>query len=371
VGVHGAVGGAPPAIDWPEWHDDLPGNVLGCAHAFTAFAPMPWWAVLLLRFKLAVVKIRPTTDLRKHHFVYFGRWTILPRIHGTGKRGERYVLIETNYNGTFAEYLDTLALDLADNMTRIWGRCYECPRRMQPPSKFRRWGRRHELPAQHYFCAYPKATVKQIEMALVQEDGGSRADAEAAIREMPKLNPLRTLRELPERLLLPDRAFPVGAHKSVVREDPVSALTVLAPVVPEKLEELRRCLGSIEKEARSQDGNESPFEEVPGIHVARWVVVDQLVNEAISEHPLDAKPPMLLFGAVGDGKPRDFLARLCTKLPEDARRVWTEHCVGVDAARLDKYLHAHRLRGGLLYAGFRASTEVVEAALLDPQAGRV
>ena len=363
MAAHRTVGGVPPAPDWPEWHDDLDGNVLGRAHAFTAFAPMPWLAVLLLKLKLTVVKITPTTDLRKHHFVYFGRWTLLPRMRGTGRRGERYVLIETNYNGSFAEYLDTLSGDLAKNMLRIWGRCYECPPHMKPPSRFRRWGRRHELAAQHYYCAYPEATVKEIEAALIQADGRSRADARKALREMPKFNLLQRVSRSPERLLWPDRASPFGADRSVVRKGTVSAVTVLTPVLPDKLEALTRCLHRIDADARSPQSGGSPFEEVRSTHVARWVIVDQLVNEKRSGAPLRVDPPRLLFGAVGDGKPDEFLRRLCTELPQNARDIWGNHCRGADSTDLYRYLRRHRLRGGLLYAGYKARTDVIEAAL--------
>src|SRR5215510_10056054 len=101
-------------------------------------------------------------------------------------------------------------------------------------------------------------------------------------------------------------------------------MTVLAPVLKERLGELRESLDSIDTQARSPDGPGSPFAAVPGIHVARWVVVDQLVNEAVADHPLDADPPMLLFGAVGDGKPHDVLRRLSEELPEPGRKVWTK-----------------------------------------------
>jgi Dyp-type peroxidase family len=359
------VGGARATIEWPEWHDDLPGNVLGCAHAFTAFAPMPWWAALGLSFKFKFLRIFPRTELRRHHFVYFGRWTMLPWLPGTGKWQDRYLLIETNYNGSFSEYLDTLSVDLAANLKRIWGPCYECPPGMQPPSAFRRWARTHELPAQHYFCAYPEATVKQIEFALVAQATGSPEEAEKAIREVPRLSLLDRLRA-PGRLLRPDRASPAGAATGAVRDSPVSAVTYLTPVVPDMLEALRRRLAEIEEEARSPRGR-SPFERVEGIHVARWVVVDRLLNPKVSDRPLDLNPPMLLFGAVGDGEPGQFRDRLCEQLPGHARGIWTEHCVGADARSLPRYLHRHRLRDGLLFAGYRASTDTVKTALREWQ----
>jgi hypothetical protein len=148
-------------------------------------------------------------------------------------------------------------------------------------------------------------------------------------------------------------------------------VTVVTPIIPDRLEALRRCLHRIETEARSPGGKGSPFERVEGTHFARWVILDQLVNEKLSRAPLDADPPQLLFGAVGDGKPREFLQRLCEPregLPAYAREVWTKHCEAADATDLCGYLHKNRLRGGLLYGGYRATPEVIEAALADAEA---
>jgi hypothetical protein len=361
VAGHSAAGGAPAAIDWPEWEDDLPGNVLDCVRAFTAFAPMPWWAVLLLRLNLTGVKILPNTALRKHHFVYFGRWTLLPRLPGTGRKGDRYVLIETNFNGSFAEYLDTLAAVLFKNLKKIWGHCYGCPRDMQPPSEFRRWGRMHELAAVHYFCAYPEATVKQIEMALIRQSGGSPEEALRAIRVMPRMNLLQRLRGAVGRLRRPYQVEPVGAHPGVKRDGAVvSAVSVLTPVEPEKLDALREHLAQLEANAF----------DVGGTHVARLVVVDHLVNEKVSPEPLPVEPPLLLFGAVGDGEPRQYVDRLCDALSPEVRRVWTDHCSGTGESSLAGYLWDNRLRDGLLYGGYKASVADVRAALAEyPEPG--
>jgi hypothetical protein len=353
---HTAPGGAPAAIDWPEWEDDLPGNVRDCVRAFTAFAPMSWFAVLLLRLNLTGVKILPNTALRKHHFVYFGRWTLLPPLSGTGRKGDRYVLIETNFNGSFAEYLDTLAAVLFKNLKKIWGRCYGCPPEMQPPSKFRRWGRMHELAAAHYFCAYPEATVKQIEMALVRQRGGTPEEALRAIREMPHLNLLQRVRGALARLRRPYEVEPVGAHPGVKRENAVvSAVSALTPVRPDKLEALRRHIAGL---------GESAF-DVAGTHVARLVVVDQLLNEKVSDALFRLHPPMLLFGAIGDGKPDEYLDGFCAALSPEARRVWTDHCSGADGSPLAGYLWDNRLRDGLLYGGYKASVAEVRAALAE------
>jgi Dyp-type peroxidase family len=368
-----AVGGAPATIDWPEWQDDLPGNVLGQAHALTAFAPMPWWQAVLLKLKLTLLKVWPNLALPRHHFVYFGRWTILRRPPGTGKRGDCYVLIETNYNGSFAEYIDTIATDLQKYMVQIWGPCYGCPPHIHPPGAFRQYARRHELPAQHYFSAYPDATVKEIEAALkvvgdlpapdprsAGEEGhtrlvAARAEAQMAVRERQKMTWRRRLRAI-LAIIWPDRA------------SPVSAVTTLTPILPGQLEPLKGYLADLDRDVR-ENRIESPFKNVEGTHFARWVVVDQLQNEGRSEAPLDLHPPGLLFGAIGDGKPGAYLDRLCAGISDRGRDVWVKHCEGLhgprgaDASALKRYLNDSRLRGGLLDQGYEADVRKVKEAL--------
>lgn len=356
MAAHRAAGDESAAIEWPEWHADLPWNELDTAHAFTAFAPMSvlkaWW----LKWKFIALKIAPRTELRRHHFVYFGRWTV-PRLPGTKMWGDRHVLIETNFNGSFAEYLDTLSIDLRDNLKRIWGPCHGCPPSMWPPAEWRDWARRHELPAQHYYCAYPEATVKQIDIELIAERLKSRSQAQQAIRMPPKVTLRDWLRSL-RGLVHPTQAAPVGVHRGQARKCTVSAVTSLTPVLPERKDDLRKHLAEIEARARGGEG--SPFQGVKGTHCARWVIVDYLMKDE-KDGPVrtDLDPPLLLFGVIGDGTPREYLAELARSIGEAGRRVWTDYCEGGDDDPLDQYLYRHRLKGGLLFAGYRASVEDV------------
>jgi hypothetical protein len=365
------------AAGWVEWHEDLRGNRLDRVHALTALTPMPWFEVLGLRFKFTLTKVFPNPaigDLRKHKFVHFGRWTFVRPPRGTGNLGDRYVLIETNYNGSFAEYLDIIATDLRPHMNRIWGGCYGCPEDMQPTTAFRQWARDHEAPAQHYFCPYPDATVKEIEVALALrrevEQLAKRADHRGGEedREVKKL-----VAELDKLLVWLERTAlsesMIGWRERIVnavrtlrwpdRFGDVSALTVLTPISHGRLEALENHLARL---------GPSPFAQVPGTHFARWTVVKHLRNEGKEPASRDLHPPMLLFGAAVDGTPDRYLDVLCAQLPAAGCAVWTDHCEGLDHSgaldrpALKRYLKSKRVHGGLFYAGYQASaTEVVEA----------
>jgi hypothetical protein len=378
VAAERAFGRVPATAGWVEWHDDLPGNRLDRVHALTALTPMPWWEVLYLKVKFTKTKVWPNPEirnLREHEFVHFGRWTFVRPPRGTGKLGDRYVLIETNYNGSFAEYLDTIATDLKKHMNKIWGGCYGCPENMQPTTEFRRWARDHEAPAQHYFCPYPDATVKEIEVALALrrdlEELVKGADERGGDRAVEKLaGEIDRLLVRLERTTAPESKIGWGRRIANAlralwwpdRFGRVSALTIRTPISPSRLEALENHLARL---------GPSPFSQVPGTHFARWVVVKQLRNEGNrfrSSNPLDAHPPMLLFGAAVDGTPDRYLDVLCAQLPAEGCAVWTDHCEGLDQSgaldriALKRYLKSKRVRGGLFYAGYEASaTEVVEA----------
>jgi hypothetical protein len=378
VAAERAFGRVPATAGWVEWQDDLPGNRLDRVHALTALTPMPWWQVLFLKAKFTKTKVWPNPeihDLRKHEFVHFGRWTFVRPPRGTGKLGDRYVLIETNYNGSFAEYLDTIATDLKQHMDKIWGGCYGCPKNLQPTTEFRRWARDHEAPAQHYFCPYPDATVKEIEVALALrrdlEELARGADQHVGDRAVEKLaDEIDRLLVRLERTTAPESKIGWGerianALRALFWPDRfgrVSALTIRTPISPARLEALENHLARL---------GPSPFSQVPGTHFARWAVVEQLRNEGKrfrSSNPLDVHPPMLLFGAAVDGTPDRYLDVLCAQLPAEGCAVWTDHCEGLDQpgaldrTALKRYLKSKRVRGGLFYAGYEASaTEVVEA----------
>jgi hypothetical protein len=76
-----------------------------------------------------------------------------------------YLLFESNFNGRWDEYIDAFAYVLGRRMSMIWGGAYGFPG-PRPAEPFKRYIRDHELPASHFYSAYPEATATTVQAAL-------------------------------------------------------------------------------------------------------------------------------------------------------------------------------------------------------------
>jgi hypothetical protein len=129
--------------------------------------------------------------LERLSFIYFARWTLLrepaadaePSLGppnfgasrpgetsgGFGLRGRRrtrtYLLFESNFTGRWDQYIDAFAYVLGSRMSLIWGGAYGFPG-PRPAEPFKRYIRRNELPAAHFYSSYPEATTTTILHAL-------------------------------------------------------------------------------------------------------------------------------------------------------------------------------------------------------------
>jgi hypothetical protein len=136
------------------------------------------------------------------------------------------------------------------------------------------------------------------------------------------------------------------------------AVTLMTPIEPERVEDLRALLASFGV------GPESPLAGVPHVHFARWVVVDQLKTawEGAPRVPPRLTSPYLLFtadvtapeGAAAE-LPESFYRDLAGRMPDAADAVWS-HCLGYpgteDGDAFLKYLAASQLDASLYFAAF-------------------
>ena len=99
------------------------------------------------------------------------------------------------------------------------------------------------------------------------------------------------------------------------------ALTVLTPIIDGHEAELTAHLEGLE------EGDASPLARVPGTHIARWVVMDQVDLQGAGQRRHDALPPRLLFSSNFDGELDAYLEGLRTGMAEDADAIWG-HCRG-------------------------------------------
>jgi hypothetical protein len=135
---------------------------------------MRHWAVLLLTglFRLRRALGSPKR-LSRLSFIHFARWSFVKQIdEGTGapqRLAPIYLYFESNFNGTFEQYIDAFSYYLTRNMWMIWGGAYGFPG-PKPATRFRAYIRRHDYPAGHYYSAYPEATTTEITAALAVRD---------------------------------------------------------------------------------------------------------------------------------------------------------------------------------------------------------
>lgn len=132
------------------------------------------------------------------------------------------------------------------------------------------------------------------------------------------------------------------------------ALTVLTPIVEGRESSLARCLEAL------NDGRESPLARIPGTHLARWVIIGDVVYEGAHQRRADhLAHGRLLFTSNFDGAPGPYLERLRAGIGDVADVVWG-HCVGypghANAHAFASYLSAHQVDCSLFYAAYSGHT---------------
>jgi hypothetical protein len=132
------------------------------------------------------------------------------------------------------------------------------------------------------------------------------------------------------------------------------ALTVLTPILDGHVQELTEHLDGL------PEGAGSPLARVPGTHLARWVVIDQLKYQGHGQRHRDRlDAPRLLFTSNFDGALEPYLDALRTGLGQDADAVWG-HCRGYpghqDRAGFARWMRAHEIEAALFFAAYGTHT---------------
>jgi hypothetical protein len=137
----------------------------------------PWGRVWLrlLFFLARHVDAVFMRSIRKLAFIHFARWTILPRDlppQAPGRERQRlrhhYLLFESNFNGEWAEYLDSFAFAIPNRLRAVWNSTYGFPG-PRPTEPFKASIRANDFGVDYYYCAYPDASMSMILAALELE----------------------------------------------------------------------------------------------------------------------------------------------------------------------------------------------------------
>jgi hypothetical protein len=358
------------------------------------FSPVrPWhrWpgGVLWLRLVFMLARTLPADDRKvaELSFIHFLQFAIIRRIPDLGQPRERLrqplLMFESNYNGSFGQYIDAFSSSLTRRMKIFWNSSYGFPG-PQPVTPFKSYIRDNEYPVAHYYSAYHRASTTMITSALAlskrlqefvlraatlapetfaaeyrrflthMEDADARGPVTSRVSRLAVAwSAVRALVARPPRLGGGSRS-----GRSYV-------ITLLTPIMPGSEAALREHL-----EGLSSD--ESPLAKLPYVHVGRWVVIDQLKMgwEGAPSRPSRLKSQYLLFTAsitvpaeaevsreerYIQRLPESFLHELRARIPEEVDAIW-KHCRGYPGTsnpeHFVRYLADARLESSLVYTGY-------------------
>ena len=150
----------------------------------------------------------------------------------------------------------------------------------------------------------------------------------------------------------------------------VYGLTILSPIIdddkatPSHDLQIRKYLATL------PTGPESPFARAPGTHLARLVVIDDVIfvgSPAIEEH-LQSK--YLVFESNCDGDLDTYLGGLAKAVPEHFDAIWS-HCIGYPGAANPRafidYMKACQLETTLYFAAVNDKSVPVTLRALQTQ----
>jgi len=149
-------------------------NIRGKAYAMNVITPQRRWKSLILNAAFKLLTIRFTqNDLRDLSFIHFARWTIIPA-NGfprfpNQQRFDRtrfdYLLFESNFNGSWNEYVDAFNAALAFKLNLVWYWSENFPGSV-PLSPFKAYIERNQKYNDYYYMAYPGSTVSDVKNAI-------------------------------------------------------------------------------------------------------------------------------------------------------------------------------------------------------------
>jgi hypothetical protein len=122
---------------------------------------------------------------------------------------------------------------------------------------------------------------------------------------------------------------------------PQNPLTIISPVIPEKLEELRGLLESIQY-PELQTNTVLPFTQLSTVHFARFVIL---------ERTDDQFPLQLAFSLNFDGDEKSLMQELIKVAGPGLKKIYS-CCAGFDG-NLEKYWLSHKVKVPAFYNGHR------------------
>ena len=141
-------------------------NVEGRATAITVLTPYKWTGRLVLPIVFWIGRnvTRTLRKLQMLSFIHYARWVIVKEFPVGEKLHYPYLLFESNFNGSWDQYIDAFSEVVPTRMKGIWGTSFGFPGPI-PVEPFKDYIRANEYVANHLYNAYPRATTTEITSA--------------------------------------------------------------------------------------------------------------------------------------------------------------------------------------------------------------
>jgi hypothetical protein len=300
-------------------------------------------------------------------FIQSARWALITRLpsNGPDQAPERlrydYLLFESNFNGPLDAYIEAFSEVVPDRMRKVWNTSFGFPQ-PKPVRRFLRYIIENDFRADHFYSAYPDASNTEILTAL-RSHHLVRALVARARDSGPSRFRSDYVNTLTEAQRRPEPLRPTVLPRGDVCGNKY-AFTAFTPVRPHDVPKLRERLNNLDGTAVS------PFASVPGLHFARWVVIDDVFYQGPPQRRDSWRNAYLLTTTTTDGVTHPLDA-LHSKIGDEADDIWG-FCIGYpgrdDAAAFVRYFQRNQIRTNRFFCGYPDATLEDLRAALDVQA---
>jgi hypothetical protein len=165
-------------VNLPAVLPDAPAtNVVGETTSITLFTVQKPVGQLAMPALFAISRAVPKAleAMDGLSFISFASWTLVRDLPYNGppqtvRRLRRaHLFFEVHFNGSWAQYIDSSVRVLTGGMKAFWGSSETFPGPL-PAAPFQQFFADHEVDTNHYYCAYPEATVTIVRSALALEE---------------------------------------------------------------------------------------------------------------------------------------------------------------------------------------------------------
>lgn len=168
-------------------------NIAGKAYAINVITPIRGWTTWLnkLIFWAAIKMPKTLNGLLTLSLIHYARWVIIERdqfpVLSPDQPKEKlkynYMLFFSNFNGSWAQYVDSFTFAIPSGLDMFWKWNVRYPKSV-PLTPFHDYIRFNQIQTDHYYNAYPMASANDVKSAkklhLALMDFDARLDEHAS-----------------------------------------------------------------------------------------------------------------------------------------------------------------------------------------------